>query len=1629
MIIGMPSAPCVDRHHRVAVPRATRARLSSFFGLVRAAVGKRVPIVLKKTPGTWLLGLFLGALAVSGGALAAPNFQAISAIAAAQNGGADPTVTLPAHAAGDVFLLATIVRSSSSTVATPAGWTSIGSATRSTVATYQFFWKRAASASETNPVINRTNTVGDVYAAVTVYRGAVTTGDPWEVKGTITTGTTDPSVISGITTLTADSLVVVAVAGEDDNNNSITTTGTNPTAYTEHYLEANVGSDGTVTFSEAARTAAGATGNVSVNWNSGVPVGFGGIVLALKPATTYYSRASANWGTASTWSTADCGGSASTQIPPAGSDVVICAGDTVTLNQNSGSLASLTIQSTGVLNIGNNTTARTLAVTGDISNSGTLRYNTNAAHVITVDGQFIVDATGTFTSAAVAGAKTLTVTGLISNANVFQFAGTAAMTVNANGGITNTGTFNVLTTSNVTHALNLKGNLSNSGTFQLATDANSLADTVLNDSSSQTIGGTAAPAFNDLTISNAAGVSLTQDVTVNGTLTLTNGVVSTGSSVLSVTSACQSNVVRTSGWVAGSLRLQVPTGSFTCTWPVGDAAGYRPIGIVYTTVSAAGQVTGSVSQSAGEHPNIATSTIDPAFDVNRYWTLSNSSTAFTSAVATFTYVAGDVDGGADSTSFIAGRFAGGTWTYPASTAAASSVQVSGLTGATLSGDFALGENTPVPFSYYRMDEGGGWNGTTGEVVDSGTGGLNGTARSLSATKPTTTATSPAISGTPGTCQYGVFNRSNKDYVELPSGYPNLVSAAGGFTITAWIRPTDASLPGQRIFIDDEGSGTGSWGFSVGETDATSGGGTGPGGVRFYYRQPTVFILDTAPITSSNGQWVFVALSVQLAAGTNASRASIYVYNTSGTLIQTRTNTWTWTAGTDPGLSTIGGETNASAEGTNQFGFGGNIDELRVYRTSLSQARINVIRQETHPCALLNHIRIDHGGIGLTCSPQSVTVRACTDTTCSSTYAGSVTTTLTPTGWVGGDTITFTGTTTAQLRKTTVGTVTLGATGTTPAATTATRCFVGATETCSMEFKDSGFIFDVPNVTACKPSGTVTIQAVRKDATTQTCAPAFSGTKTVNFWSTYSSPATGTKQVTVNSTSVTTASPGTGVSLNFDATATATFSVTYPDAGQMQLNARYTGSGAEAGLVMDGNDLFVSAPYSLYLAKTEPDPAGVCTAGDATCNKYKKAGENIPMTLNAVCWQTDGDTDLSNNPLTPNFAMANIPLSHTLVAPAGGQAGTIGATSISMAASDNGTKSFNQTVTEVGVFRFAAAPAAAGYFGLTVPGNTTPNIGRIYPDHFDISAGTVTPACSSGTPFTYMGQDMNLSFQLQASSSGGTATQNYTGSFAKLTSTSQLGFGAVSGGTNLTSRVLNTAAPISFPAMGIASVTTTLQVGRATPDNPDGPFTPQIGVAPVDADGVSLLNTALNMDVDATGGNDHRQIGSASALRFGRLRMSNAFGSQLVGLLMPIRTEYWNGTTFVTNADDSCTVLARSNVTLSNYQGNLNACETAMPATIPFSAGVGKAVLSAPGSVNNGSVDLRVNLNGVTGNFCTGVGGSESPVTSAGRAYLLGRWNNADNDGKPSTSYDDDPVARATFGVYRGSEEVIHVREN
>ena len=196
---------------------------------------------------------------------------------------------------------------------------------------------------------------------------------------------------------------------------------------------------------------------------------------------------------------------------------------------------------------------------------------------------------------------------------------------------------------------------------------------------------TDARTFGGLKINNSSGVTLSGSVTVNGTLTLSSGNITTAANNVIVSST--GTVSRTSGYVVGNLQKNVATGATSSTFEVGDAGNYTPVSVSFASVTAAGDLT--VNTTTGDHPNIASSTTIPSKSVNRYWTLTNNGIVFTTYSATFNFVSGDVDAGADPNTFVVGKFASAAWTYPVvGVRTPTSTEATGLS--TFS-DFQLGE--------------------------------------------------------------------------------------------------------------------------------------------------------------------------------------------------------------------------------------------------------------------------------------------------------------------------------------------------------------------------------------------------------------------------------------------------------------------------------------------------------------------------------------------------------------------------------------------------------------------------------------------------------------------------------------------------------------------------------------------------------------------------------------------------------------------------------------------------------------------------------------------------------------------------------------------------------------------------
>ncbi len=220
-------------------------------------------------------------------AQAAPFFQAAGAV---EEGTGAVSPAWPAHAIDDIALL--FVESTggqAATLSTPAGFVEIanspqatGTGTNGTRLTA--FWARATSTAMATPTVADP---GDhVIAQILTYRGAITTGDPWDVTGGGVKATISTSVnATGVTTTVNNTLIIVAISQDDDSNFDAFSgwTNTNLTSHAERVDTAENtggGNGGGFGVSDGVMTTAGATGDTTATVRSSVNAF---LTIALQP--------------------------------------------------------------------------------------------------------------------------------------------------------------------------------------------------------------------------------------------------------------------------------------------------------------------------------------------------------------------------------------------------------------------------------------------------------------------------------------------------------------------------------------------------------------------------------------------------------------------------------------------------------------------------------------------------------------------------------------------------------------------------------------------------------------------------------------------------------------------------------------------------------------------------------------------------------------------------------------------------------------------------------------------------------------------------------------------------------------------------------------------------------------------------------------------------------------------------------------------------------------------------------------------------------------------------------------------------------------------------------------------------
>jgi MSHA biogenesis protein MshQ len=322
--------------------------------------------------------------------------------------------------------------------------------------------------------------------------------------------------------------------------------------------------------------------------------------------------------------------------------------------------------------------------------------------------------------------------------------------------------------------------------------------------------------------------------------------------------------------------------------------------------------------------------------------------------------------------------------------------------------------------------------------------------------------------------------------------------------------------------------------------------------------------------------------------------------------------------------------------------------------------------------------------------------------------------------------------------------------------------------------------------------------------------------------------------------------------------------------------------------------------------------------------------------------------------------------------------------------------------------------SSGQYGCNIGSADSVKFGRWYPSHYSFS-GALTPGCAAGM-FTYMGQDaLGVALTLKAHASTGAApaaTDPIVSRYTYAPGYTNLASVTLSGDNNGSAVAVSRLDNPAFPSMpnatlwvaGLFTINDTFAFSRQAA--PDGPFELFKLIASVnDPDGSSLIGTNAQKETNAT------------RIRYGRLWLGNAYGSELLDLPIPLEAQYWAaGGYYVTNRDDVCTTIPVSSIALSFLATtpNLVACETQLsPMGSPVLVG-GKLPLklTKPGKGNNGTVGLALNIgSAAVGSTCVSSSGASTPATAASLPWF-GIVN---------------PAGRAAFGVFK--TPLIYRREN
>ncbi|MBI5007026.1 MAG: DUF11 domain-containing protein [Nitrosomonadales bacterium] len=447
-----------------------------------------------------------------------------------------------------------------------------------------------------------------------------------------------------------------------------------------------------------------------------------------------------------------------------------------------------------------------------------------------------------------------------------------------------------------------------------------------------------------------------------------------------------------------------------------------------------------------------------------------------------------------------------------------------------------------------------------------------------------------------------------------------------------------------------------------------------------------------------------------------------------------------------------------------------------------------------------------------------------------------------------------------------------------------------------------------------------------------------------------------------------------------------FSFNYNDVGAVELFMRNSAVTTQMGR----STSFVVKPAGFVLSAIERTSDGFANpaAADATGAAFIKAGDAFSVTVTAVNSLGTATPNYGNEvdlvsgaaapesvKLTPSNAVANMEL------PVEAVSGTFGTFSAGIA---TGT-AFSWP--EVGIIRLTPSVADGSYLGAgDAAGALSGNVGRFYPDHFDtvvmpveVKPGFFVPmTCPAGWAcplqydgFVYSGQSFTLSVTAKNVSGVTTANYNTLTGFARtadLTVVAAPGTDVVPTGAG--------ALAVSGLAGFLNGVASTLAEQYQFTTIPTAPTNIYIrATEAVGGEGVTSKRLTFPTTTSVEGG---------VAVLSGRIKVSNAYGSELLPLTLTATAQYYTATGWMNSTTDSVTNLV-------------------LNASYPVGTGTSAVTLTpSSGDLANGVLTIRL----------------AKPSAGAGTATV----------GPTAPGYLPVTAGTATFGVYKSNNSFIYRRE-